>query len=199
MLPASMLGDYSIDLLYRPVGYPRGHRLIFLVVSTCWETRFSSHHYSIYFPFFLFWIIIPAILPATMLGYYSMSASRWPMNFIIIISIYWLSASYRSSTLLRSAKTINRSAAKFTCSYSFGPTCMLFDLSIALRLPHDLFKVAAPTPRSGPCETWVALRPHRPGSWSSLTMWVRPTKRPTDLSVGPTNLMGGPHDLLKTF
>jgi hypothetical protein len=29
--------------------------------------------------------------------------------------------------------------------------------------------------------------------------WVRPTRRPADLSVGTTNLVGGPHDLLKTF
>jgi hypothetical protein len=29
--------------------------------------------------------------------------------------------------------------------------------------------------------------------------WVRPTRRPTDLSVGPTDLVGGLHDLLKTF
>jgi hypothetical protein len=25
--------------------------------------------------------------------------------------------------------------------------------------------------------------------------WVRPTKRPADLTVGPTDLVGGPHDL----
>jgi hypothetical protein len=29
--------------------------------------------------------------------------------------------------------------------------------------------------------------------------WVRPTKRLADLSVDPTDLVGGPHDLLKTF
>jgi hypothetical protein len=29
--------------------------------------------------------------------------------------------------------------------------------------------------------------------------WVRPTKRPTDLSMGPIDLVGGPHDLMKTF
>jgi hypothetical protein len=28
---------------------------------------------------------------------------------------------------------------------------------------------------------------------------VRPTRRPVDLSVGPTNLVGGSHDLLKSF
>jgi hypothetical protein len=29
--------------------------------------------------------------------------------------------------------------------------------------------------------------------------WVRPIIRPTNLLVGPTNLVGSPHDLLKTF
>jgi hypothetical protein len=29
--------------------------------------------------------------------------------------------------------------------------------------------------------------------------WVWPTRRPTDLSVGPTDLVGGLHDLLKTI
>jgi hypothetical protein len=29
--------------------------------------------------------------------------------------------------------------------------------------------------------------------------WVRPTRKPIDLLVGPTDLVGGPHDLLKTF
>jgi hypothetical protein len=29
--------------------------------------------------------------------------------------------------------------------------------------------------------------------------FVRPTKRPADLLVGPTDLVGCPHDLLKTF
>jgi hypothetical protein len=75
---------------------------------------------------------------------------------------------------------------------------MLFDLSIALRLHRDLSKVVAPTPRSGACETWVPLGPHRPGPKSSPTSgW--PTRRPANLSVGPTDLVGGPLDLLKTF
>jgi hypothetical protein len=29
--------------------------------------------------------------------------------------------------------------------------------------------------------------------------WVRPTRRPADLSVDLTDLVGGPHDLMKTF
>jgi hypothetical protein len=41
---------------------------------------------------------------------------------------------------------------------------MLFDLSMSSRLRHDPLEVAAPTHRSGACETWVPLGPHRPGS-----------------------------------
>jgi hypothetical protein len=74
---------------------------------------------------------------------------------------------------------------------------MLFELLIALRLRHDLSKVAAPTPRSGACETWVPLGPHRPGSTVPYK-WVRPTRRLADLFVGPTDQVGCPHDLLKT-
>jgi hypothetical protein len=29
--------------------------------------------------------------------------------------------------------------------------------------------------------------------------WVRPIRRPADLTVGPIDLVGGPHDLLKTI
>jgi hypothetical protein len=32
-----------------------------------------------------------------------------------------------------------------------------------------------------------------------LDKWVRPTRRPADLSIDPTDLVGGPLDLLKTF
>jgi hypothetical protein len=77
---------------------------------------------------------------------------RCPLNFFIIVSIYWKATSYKSSLDLSSfGKTSNRSAAKLNSFFFlfFGPMCMLFDLSIALRLPHDLSKVAAPTPRSG--------------------------------------------------
>jgi hypothetical protein len=76
---------------------------------------------------------------------------------------------------------------------------MLFDLSIALRLRHDLSKVAAPTPRSGACETWVPLGPHLPGSRPSPTSGSGLLEDLPTLSVGPTDLVGSPHDLLKTF
>jgi hypothetical protein len=72
MLSASMLGDYSTsstpscffhrtDLLGNP----------FLITSLLNLLSLP----------FLFWIIIPAILPAMMLGYYSMSASLMPSTF----------------------------------------------------------------------------------------------------------------------
>jgi hypothetical protein len=41
-----------------------------------------------------------------------------PLNFFIVVSIYWKSASYRSSLDLSSfGNAINRSAAKLTCSF----------------------------------------------------------------------------------
>jgi hypothetical protein len=53
-----------------------------------------------------------------MLGYYSMSASLMPSEFFIVVSIYWKSASYRSSLDLSSfGKTTNWSAAKSICSF----------------------------------------------------------------------------------
>jgi hypothetical protein len=51
---------------YRPVEKPISHHVV---------TR------PTFFLLFLFWIIIPAILPATMLGYYSTSASSMPSEF----------------------------------------------------------------------------------------------------------------------
>jgi hypothetical protein len=94
--------------------------LISFIVPTCWEFFFSSCLHSTYFLFFFFWIIIPVILPATMLGYYSMSASLMPFNFFIVVSIYWKSASYRSLLdLALFGKTTNRSSAKLICSFFF--------------------------------------------------------------------------------
>jgi hypothetical protein len=93
--------------------------LVFLVVPTCWETRFSSRRYSTYiFPLLLFWTIILAILPAMMLGYYSWVHLRCPLNFFIVVSIYWKPASYRSSLDLSSfGKTINRLATTLICFF----------------------------------------------------------------------------------
>jgi hypothetical protein len=181
MLPASMLGDYSTSASSTPSCFPR-------------RTDLSGNLFPItslldLLSFLLFWIIIPAIPPATILGYYSMSASLTPSKFFIVISIYWKPASYRSSLNLASFgedyKQVGCYADLFL--FLFGPTCILFDLSIALRLRHDLSKVDVHTPRSGACETWVPLVLHRPGSWSSPTsgsglpedsstcQWAQPT------------------------
>jgi hypothetical protein len=73
---------------------------------------------------------------------------------------------------------------------------MLFDLSIDLRLCHDLSKVVAPTPRSGAYETWVVPTDQTHGHPQQVGLASR---RPADLTVGPTDLVGSPHDLLKTF
>jgi hypothetical protein len=89
---------------YRLVGKPVSHHVFT-------RPTFSS---------LLFWTIIPAILPAMMLGYYSWVHLRLPLNFFIIVSIYWKPASYRSSLNLSSfGKTTNRSAAKSICSFLF--------------------------------------------------------------------------------
>jgi hypothetical protein len=148
------------------------HPLVFFVIPTCRETCFPSCRYSTYFflLLFIFWIIIPAILPATMLGYYSMSASLMPSEFfhrrIDLLEV----SSYRSSLDLSSfSKITNRLAAKLTCSFFIRPTCMLFDMPIDLRLRCDLYKFDVPTPRSGACETWVPLGPHQPCSRPSPT------------------------------
>jgi hypothetical protein len=71
MLPASMLVDYSTSASSTPSCFPRHTDLLgntFLITSLLDLLSLL--------PFF--WIIIPAILPATMLGYYSMSASLMP-------------------------------------------------------------------------------------------------------------------------
>jgi hypothetical protein len=74
MLPASMLGDYSTSVSSTPSYFPRGTDLLgnlFPITSLL----------DLLFLLFYFWIIIPAILPTTMLGYYSMSASSMPSEF----------------------------------------------------------------------------------------------------------------------
>jgi hypothetical protein len=75
---------------------------------------------------------------------------------------------------------------------------MLFNLSIALQLRHDLSKVTTLTPRSGACETWYPWVPtdqahghpcqvglayqktRRPVSGPNRPTW-RPTRPPEDL------------------
>jgi hypothetical protein len=87
---------------YRPDGKPVSH----LVVNR-----------PTFYSLLLFWTIIPAILPAMMLRYYSRVHLRCPLNFFIVVSIYWKPASYRSSLDLSSfGKTSNRLAAKLICS-----------------------------------------------------------------------------------
>jgi hypothetical protein len=74
MLPASMLGDYSMSASPTPSCFICRTELLgnpFLIKSLLDLLSLSL----------LFWIIIPAILPATMLGYYSMSASLMPSEF----------------------------------------------------------------------------------------------------------------------
>jgi hypothetical protein len=73
MLPASMFGDYSMSASSTPSCFHRRTDLLgnlFLITSLL----------DLLFLLFI-WIIIPTILPATMLGYYSMSASSMPSEF----------------------------------------------------------------------------------------------------------------------
>jgi hypothetical protein len=54
------------------------HPLVFLVVPTYRENLFPITSLLDLLSFLLFWIIIPVILPTTMLRYYSLSASSMP-------------------------------------------------------------------------------------------------------------------------
>jgi hypothetical protein len=67
LLYECVFGTLLLSSSYRPVGKPVSHHVV---------TR-----PTFFFSSFLFWIIIPAILPATMLEYYSMSASLTPSEF----------------------------------------------------------------------------------------------------------------------
>jgi hypothetical protein len=163
MLSASMLGNYSTSASSTPSCFLRHIDLLrnlFLITSLL----------NLRFLLFPFWIIIPAICPP-----WCSDTTLWVRAWRPLI----FSSSFRSigsllpigrhSTSLRSAR-LHRSAAKMIWYFLFfGPTCMLFDLLIALRLRHDLSKVTARTPHSGACETWVPLGPHRPGSRPSPT------------------------------
>jgi hypothetical protein len=154
MLSTSMLGDYSTSASLTPSYFLRTDLL---------GNLFASRHYSTYF-FLLFFFLDhhaghPARHDAQIL---LMSASSMPSEFFSssFRSIGSLLPTAHHSTSLRFSKTSNRSAAKLICFFFlFGPTCMLFDLPIALRLRHDLSKVVAPTPRSGACETLVPWVP----------------------------------------
>ena len=77
-----------------------------------------------------------------------------------VVSIYWKSTSYRSALDLATlGKLHNRSALSWLNSFH-GTSCMLFDLSIALRLCHVSLAVAMPTHRLGACGIWVPLGHH---------------------------------------
>jgi hypothetical protein len=73
MLPTSMLGDYSTSVSSTPSCFPRRTDLLgnLFSITLLLDLLFLLS----------FWIIIPAILPATMLRYYSMSASMMPFEF----------------------------------------------------------------------------------------------------------------------
>jgi hypothetical protein len=104
------------------------HPLVFFIVLTCKETCFSSRHYSTYFFFFFFFgsSYRPSFLP------WCTDTTLWvrpwrPLNFFIIVSIYWKSASYRSSLDLSSfGKTTNRSAAKLIYLSIFLDRCACY-------------------------------------------------------------------------
>jgi hypothetical protein len=72
MLSASTLGDYSTSASSTPS--------CFLHRTDLLGNQFlpTSLLDLLFLLFSLFWIIIPTILPAAMLGYYSMSASLMP-------------------------------------------------------------------------------------------------------------------------
>jgi hypothetical protein len=112
MLSASMLGDYSTSASSTPS--------CFLCRTDLLRNLFHIMSSLDLLFILLFWIIILAILPATMLGYYYMSASSMPSDLFIVVSIYWNPASYRSSLDLPSfGNTTNKSATKLICSFLF--------------------------------------------------------------------------------
>jgi hypothetical protein len=106
MLSTSMLGDYSTSASSTPSCFPCHTDLLgnpFLITSILdllfLLFSFLDHHTG-----------HPARHDARIL---LMSASSMPSEFFIVVSIYWKSASYRSSLDLSTiGKTINRSAAK---------------------------------------------------------------------------------------
>jgi hypothetical protein len=106
--------------------------------------------------------IKPATLPASMLGDYLTRAFSTPSCFLRLFNLLGNLVSYRSALeLVVLGKTANKSAIKLiSFSFSFGPTCTLFDLAMSSRLRHDPLKVVAPTHRSGACATWVPLGTH---------------------------------------
>ena len=93
-----------------------------------------------------------------------------------VTSIYWKYTSCRSALDLGTLSNLHDRSALCWLNSFLGMSCMLFDLSIASRLRHDSLVVATPTHRSGACETWVPLGPHRPGSQPSPTSGSGPSE-----------------------
>jgi hypothetical protein len=75
---------------------------------------------------------------------------------------------------------------------------MLFDLSIALRLRHDLSKFVRLHLARGLVRHGYPWVPTDQAHGRSRQVGLAYQKTP-DLSVGPTDLVGSPHDLPKTF
>jgi hypothetical protein len=64
-----------------------------------------------------------------------------------LLEAYFLQLVTRPLFVRQDLKQVGYKADLFL--FLFGPTCMLFNLSIALLLLHDLSKVVVPTPRPG--------------------------------------------------
>jgi hypothetical protein len=184
LLYESVSDALLFSLSYWHVGNPISHQVV------TWPTFSSFFYGSSYQPCFP-----PRYSDTTLwvcLGH--------PLNLFIIISIYWTLVSYMLSLDLSSFDKelqIGRLLSKL---------CFLFWIDMHAIWPVDGFKtsswpskVAAPTHRLGASKTWVPLGPHRLGSKPSPTKWVSPIRRLAYLTVGPTDLIWGPHDLQKTF
>jgi hypothetical protein len=80
--------------------------LVFLVVPTCWETRFSSRRYSTYFfsSLSFFGTSYRPSYPPRCSDTTHECIYDALQNFFIVVSIYWKPASYRSSLDLPSIR-----------------------------------------------------------------------------------------------
>jgi hypothetical protein len=129
--------------------------LVFLVVPTYWETRFSSRRYSTYFFF--------SSLLGHLAGHPTRHDARILLYECILDALSIFSSSFRSigsqlptgcySTSLRSARLhTGRLLSRFVLFFFWT----------------DVHAIR-PVYSSRACETWVPLGPHRLGSQPSLT------------------------------